>query len=486
MGTEMTSADRELKMRALQDIRYNSPHTELTQRWLTQHSLPSPLSTPPSTRSAAEIEKGREDQKARIEQRRVEREAETAATEALAEAPRGRSKEEIQRSRDDLYQRVEARKKRRDHLDQLRNAPPRGPKLPHMLTARSPEEVKRQALEEIEKKEEKRLRERRVEHLLAMRASTSKHAKSPHVQPGVLSTPHLSFRPDFGRHRVQTAGNLVADAIPDDTLDEILQISDARTTATLVLVSRKFAAVARPRLYRNIDVPFCNALQLFRTLAAKPAFGEWVLALEIRGHSSRLQGTDFEAAMGTLLNLRCLHIRCDLDRVAFNRSFRAQLHEFSYGPSVDDLIMDFLMLQKDIQWVYFRNLNLLYCDPSFLPRLERVHAHPEDMAILVPSRPVTEVQFVYDPSDYEDRPVIPLDFITLSTTRVVCVGLQLSQLVDAVPVHSDLAALLPWVERLIIYQDVTWGHSLPVNTFFFGGAFIDVIDRPIFRSWSTI
>ncbi|KAJ7214181.1 hypothetical protein B0H12DRAFT_1079238 [Mycena haematopus] len=450
MGTEMTSADRELKMRALQDIRYNSPHTELTQRWLTQHSLPSPLSTPPSTRSAAEIEKGREDQKARIEQRRVEREAETAATEALAEAPRGRSKEEIQRSRDDLYQRVEARKKRRDHLDQLRNAPPRGPKLPHMLTARSPEEVKRQALEEIEKKEEKRLRERRVEHLLAMRASK---------------------------------GDVT---IPDDTLDEILQISDARTTATLVLVSRKFAAVARPRLYRNIDVPFCNALQLFRTLAAKPAFGEWVLALEIRGHSSRLQGTDFEAAMGTLLNLRCLHIRCDLDRVAFNRSFRAQLHEFSYGPSVDDLIMDFLMLQKDIQWVYFRNLNLLYCDPSFLPRLERVHAHPEDMAILVPSRPVTEVQFVYDPSDYEDRPVIPLDFITLSTTRVVCVGLQLSQLVDAVPVHSDLAALLPWVERLIIYQDVTWGHSLPVNTFFFGGAFIDVIDRPIFRSWSTI
>lgn len=183
-----------------------------------------------------------------------------------------------------------------------------------------------------------------------------------------------------------------------------------------------------------------------------------VRLLELRGNPELppLTGSSFEAAFTNLKNLKTLQLESSVDVGGLVRSFRGRLHEFIYWPQVNDAVLQLLFLQPYIQSVYFHDLNLCSCDSAFLPRLNFVRARPWDAALLVARRPVRAIRILYGTHDYEERPVVPLNFIVLSTAQVIHLELQVSQLLS---VHDprDLTTLLPHVREMVVIQDRTWG-----------------------------
>ncbi|KAF8205887.1 hypothetical protein K438DRAFT_1963659 [Mycena galopus ATCC 62051] len=255
--------------------------------------------------------------------------------------------------------------------------------------------------------------------------------------------------------------------VPDDILTEILLLSNTPTKAAFRLASRKWAAIAKAGLYRRICVWRDKAPALFLAIAKNPELGLLVRFLELRGNPTLppLSGSNFEAAFMNLGNLRVLRLESNVDVRGLLRSFGGRLEEFVYWPQVDEPVLQFMLLQSSIRSVYFHDLNLLRCDAEFLPRLGFVRARPHDAALLVTSRPVLGVRMIYGTNDYEDRPIVPLDFIALSTVGVVHLELQTSQLL-AVQRPNDLTTLMPCVREIVIHQDRTWGTTRdPVTNF---------------------
>ncbi|KAF8166147.1 hypothetical protein K438DRAFT_1984490 [Mycena galopus ATCC 62051] len=255
--------------------------------------------------------------------------------------------------------------------------------------------------------------------------------------------------------------------VPDSILTEILLFSNTPTQAGFLRACRRSAAIAKPALYRSIRVCRDKTPALFWTLATNPELGRLVRLLELRGNPDLppLTGSIFEAAFTNLQNLRALQLESGVDFRGLMRSFRGRLHDFVYWPQVDDFVLQFLLQQPYIRSVYFHDLNLISCDRELLPGLDFVRAKPCDAALLVASRPVRGVRIVYGTHDYEERPVVPLNFIALSTARVIHLELQVSQLL-AVQYPGDLTTLLPDVREMVILQDRTWGsRGHPVTNF---------------------
>ncbi|KAF8153496.1 hypothetical protein K438DRAFT_1987632 [Mycena galopus ATCC 62051] len=255
--------------------------------------------------------------------------------------------------------------------------------------------------------------------------------------------------------------------VPDAILTRILLFSNTPTQAAFLLACHKLAAIAKPALYCSIRVHRDKAPALFLALATNPELGRLVRLLEVRGNPDLppLTGSSFEAAFTNLNNLKALQLESSVDFCGLVRSFRGRLDEFVYWPHMDYPVMHFLLLQPYIRSVYFHDLNLLSCDGEFLPRLEFVRARSCDVALLVASRPVRGIHIVYGTNDYEERPVVPLNFISLSTAGVIHLELQVSQLL-AIQCPSDLTTLLPYVREMVIIQDRTWGNRQdPVTNF---------------------
>lgn len=179
--------------------------------------------------------------------------------------------------------------------------------------------------------------------------------------------------------------------------------------------------------------------------------------LHLGGKPPRSQGKIFEAVAKNLVNLRSLYLESEIYIAGLLVSFSGRLLDFAYWPPVYEDVVEFLLRQPDIERAYFKDLNLHWCRPAFLPHLRRVQAPPQDLAVLVGSCPIEEIYFLYQQQDYNDRPVVPFDFVALSTAHVYRLWLQVSQLVGATPDPQDLITLLPWVQQLVITQDLTWG-----------------------------
>ncbi|KAK7020935.1 hypothetical protein R3P38DRAFT_3197444 [Favolaschia claudopus] len=174
-------------------------------------------------------------------------------------------------------------------------------------------------------------------------------------------------------------------------------------------------------------------------------------------------------AFSTLTNLWSLHLFHPVNFLPLPQ-FRGHLRDFLYAPTADHQVMQFLLSQRSIESALFGDLGLVACDAAFLPRLTDISAPPEDLVVLVPSRPVRQVEFFYHPGDEARRPIVPLDFLKLSTVPVVVLDLQFprydSALLAAANATPGLPALLPEVRLLIVYQDKSWGSSsIPAENF---------------------
>jgi hypothetical protein len=64
---------------------------------------------------------------------------------------------------------------------------------------------------------------------------------------------------------------------------------------------------------------------------------------------------------------------------------------------------------------------------------------------------------VYDRDDYDEWPVVPLEFLASSAVRVQLLSIHVSQLVTVAENPRALRTLLPWVQQLVVMQDRTWG-----------------------------
>ncbi|KAK6988880.1 hypothetical protein R3P38DRAFT_3093833 [Favolaschia claudopus] len=245
---------------------------------------------------------------------------------------------------------------------------------------------------------------------------------------------------------------------PNSCLGEIVGVLTPSMQATTALVSQRFASVARRELYREVELDESQTQQFFSTLASKAELGSLVHKIILAGSTYSCPQDVAEKAFRSLVNLWSLQIFHPVDFLPLPH-FPGRLRDFLYAPEADEKVMDFLDSQPSIESIFFGDLGLLRSDSSFLPHLTAVSAPPDDLMVLVPSRPVKDVAFIYHHGDEALRPVVSLEFLSSSLVPVVAVELQISQLLAAADQTPGLDSLLPAVKQLVIYQDSTWGSA---------------------------
>ncbi|KAK7030160.1 hypothetical protein R3P38DRAFT_2775578 [Favolaschia claudopus] len=249
--------------------------------------------------------------------------------------------------------------------------------------------------------------------------------------------------------------------IPSSCLCEILRLLNPSNQATAILVSHRFAHIARAELYRVVEVEGDRAPVFFSALKSRQELGALVHKLTLAG--TKYKGDNYDGlqqAFSSFVNLRSLHIH--YMRLGFAhvlKNIPGQVEDLLYWPTVCNNAIDFLLSQPHIKSALFDDLNLAANIPSLLPHLTDITAPPEDLAIIVPSRPVKYVDFHYSDADKVRRPIISLKFLSLSSAPILSLELQISQLVAASKDVPELHVLLPAIRRLVIYQDKLWGSA---------------------------
>ncbi|KAK7063358.1 hypothetical protein R3P38DRAFT_3164364 [Favolaschia claudopus] len=253
--------------------------------------------------------------------------------------------------------------------------------------------------------------------------------------------------------------------LTNSCLREIVTILSPRAQATAALVSRRFASISRHELYREVELDEHQARHFFSALLSNRDLGCLVHKLVLAGTTYSCCKELAEKAFTTLVNLWSLHIFHPVNFLPLPH-FPGHLRDFVYAPTANKQVIQFLMSQPSIESALFGELGLASCDSTLLPRLTDVSAPPEDLEVLVPSRPVQQVGFLYHNGDEVKRPIVSLEFLKLSTVPVVVLELQISQLLAAAKAVPGLPALLPELKLLIVYQDKTWGSaSIPADDF---------------------
>ncbi|KAK6971653.1 hypothetical protein R3P38DRAFT_3241921 [Favolaschia claudopus] len=198
--------------------------------------------------------------------------------------------------------------------------------------------------------------------------------------------------------------------------------------AATALVSHRLASVAQPELYREVELDEIQSPLFFSTISSTAELG-------------RLD------SFSPVLRIR-----------AQKKLLRKPSAPFRF-PAFTPLPWTPSRIRPSIESALFGDLGLFECNSAFLPLLSSVSAPPEDLMVLVPSRPVQDVSFIYHHGDEGLRPVVSLDFLASSLVPIVMLELQISQLLAAANETPGLNCLLPAVKRLIVYQDSTWGSA---------------------------
>ncbi|KAK7033749.1 hypothetical protein R3P38DRAFT_3185488 [Favolaschia claudopus] len=263
--------------------------------------------------------------------------------------------------------------------------------------------------------------------------------------PAFLLSHSLSVRTDNG---VRDFLHSMLPQLPNSCLCEILRLVNPNIQAAAILVSRRFAHIARAELYRVVQVEGDQTHKFFSTLQKRQELGALVKKLTLAGIAYEGDNNDLQAAFSSLVNLRALHIHyIRLGFAHLLKKIPGQLEDLLYWPTICDDAIDFLLLQPHITSVFFGDLNLVAINlPAFLPHLTDITAPPEDLIVIVPSRPVKHVEFQYSDGDQVRQPIISLKFLA-------------SSLAPRLLRYQDLNVLLPDIRRLVIYQDKSWGSA---------------------------
>jgi hypothetical protein len=196
-------------------------------------------------------------------------------------------------------------------------------------------------------------------------------------------------------------------SIPVDVLREILEHVRKADLAILCMVNKIFCSCSQDVLYREIHYPHkCVTL----TLAASTD-----LARRVRSFKTTHSSPELATALRNMSSLRSLDLHYIVDESVLD-GCTFKLDSFTCSFPYSESLQKFLNNQPGITSVtlYGDYQPLSPFDERCLPNLTQVEANYPLLRILIPGRPVTEVNMFSHSSTHSTD----LSFFTLSTTPI--------------------------------------------------------------------
>jgi hypothetical protein len=239
-------------------------------------------------------------------------------------------------------------------------------------------------------------------------------------------------------------------SIPLDVLREILGHVDKTDLATLCRVSKIFCACSQDVLYREIEDGYAPVIQ---TLAQSTD-----LARRVRSFDAR-SSPELATALRNMSSLRSLFLDSDVDDASVLNGCTFKLDSFTCDFSNSESLQNFLNSQPCLT-----DIGLLEeyepfppVDERCLPNLTRVCAPPSWLSVLIPGRPVREVEVVASSFNSTD-----LSFFTLSTTPIQKLWIDYDMLYPKS--GSLLVSIFPALVHLVVCDsDVEWTVRVPLS-----------------------
>jgi len=241
-------------------------------------------------------------------------------------------------------------------------------------------------------------------------------------------------------------------AIPVDVLREILGHVRRVDLITLCRVNKIVCSCSQDVLYREI---FYQDWRVIPTLARSTDLARRVRSFQLS--SDHYPG--LETALRNMSSLRKLDLK-GMDDVSILDGCTFKLDSFDTTFSNSELLQRFLNSQTrltnlNIVWVDYEPFPPL--DERCLPNLTRVRALPSWLVILIPGRPVREVDMdVPWASDFTDW-----SFFTLSTTPIQKFQIDINMLYPKT--GSFLVSIFPSLVHLVVHIcSMEWPVRVPL------------------------
>jgi hypothetical protein len=204
-------------------------------------------------------------------------------------------------------------------------------------------------------------------------------------------------------------------SMPIDILRLILEHVDRESLTKICMLNKICCSYAQDVLYRHIQIEeYRQNAQVCQTLTQSVILARRVRSFETTGGDSELHG-----ALQNMINLHRLRLgNCFGSNVLEGCTFK--LLSFSCGFFEDRALHQFLLKQSSITDLE-AYVSTLYDRPdlgmTFLPNLTRVAAPFDQLALLIPNRPVKEVRVLGYNYEDEDLSILTLSTIPIQNSR---------------------------------------------------------------------
>jgi F-box domain len=240
-------------------------------------------------------------------------------------------------------------------------------------------------------------------------------------------------------------------SIPIDVLREILEHVRKADLATLCRVNKIFCSCSRDVLYREIDYEVAQAIQ---TLAQSTD-----LARRVRSFKTTHSPPELATALRNMSSLHSLGLDVIGDMSILD-GCTFKLDSFSCFFPYSESFQQFLNNQQSLTdiaiWSDYEPVTPF--DERCLPNLTRVWAPPSWLGILIPGRPVREVNTISSSSTHSTD----WSFFTLSTTPILVLTSDYNLLYPK-PVSLLVSTFPSLVYLDVIAREMKW----TVRTFTF-------------------
>jgi F-box domain len=225
-------------------------------------------------------------------------------------------------------------------------------------------------------------------------------------------------------------------SIPVDVLREILEHVDKNDLATLCRVNKICCSCSQGVLYRAIHT---DSNLVIRTLAQSTD-----LARRVRSFNIPRDGPGLGTALGNMSSLRRLNIRRITDTSILN-GCTFKLDTIMCDPRNSQALKQFLINQPSLTNI------TLYANPEppplsmrGLPNLTRVAAEHSWLRILIPGRPVTDVDML----EFWPMHTIDLSYFALSTAPINSLKIRYDYIYPTP--ESHLVSIFPSIVDLVL------------------------------------
>ena len=246
-----------------------------------------------------------------------------------------------------------------------------------------------------------------------------------------------------------------------DVLQMILENVDIADLTAACQVNKVCCSCAQDILYRNIFVHTDHRLQVCQTLAQSTHLARRVRSFVVTAKEYHSREVMAEA-LRNMFSLRSLFLHSQRTNVLVGCHFR--LDSFTFHCRYDKRLKKFLNNQQSLTHLellgsYTSSNVIIEFKASCLPNLTRVTTWFSWLPLIIPGRPVSEVNAYFDA--YEEP--INLDFFTRSTAPIRRLSISYCYL-QSTP-EQRLASIFPSLVHLTIRMDI-YGHVAVRAPFF--------------------